>query len=449
MFPNPQDALPLPPHPNLEQYKKLAKELVKACKSEQSEAIGDWVVRWMEGLARLNETELTPKVRANIDRRSPQIEQFIRSKLQSPEPQARSCVLADAQFVIARSHGFLTWLRFVQHLESLSESSSSISRFESAADAIIAGDTRTLERLLREDPELIHARSTREHEATLLHYVSANGVEGYRQKSPQNAAAITEILLKAGAKVDATAVVYRGACTALELVATSAPPLQAGVQKAVIETLLAYGAAVDGAPGGPGMIIQCMGNGCREAAELLAERGARLTIESAAALGRLEVVRSFFNEDGSLKPNATRDEMLSAFLWACMHGRHDVIEFLLQHGAEIDTQANLGQTGLHWAVITADLDTIRFLLKLGAPLEVRNVYSGTVLGQALWSAAHSGPRKDYVAVIETLVAAGAKVPERHAPVNDRIDELLERFGSRSDDEMTWFGEPPKKKKKQQ
>jgi hypothetical protein len=28
----PQDAVPLPPRPNLEQYKKLAKDLVKVCK---------------------------------------------------------------------------------------------------------------------------------------------------------------------------------------------------------------------------------------------------------------------------------------------------------------------------------------------------------------------------------------------------------------------------------
>ena len=32
MFPNPQDALPLPPQPSIERYKKIAKELVKACK---------------------------------------------------------------------------------------------------------------------------------------------------------------------------------------------------------------------------------------------------------------------------------------------------------------------------------------------------------------------------------------------------------------------------------
>jgi hypothetical protein len=33
MFPNSQDALPLPRRPDLERYKKLAGDLVQACKS--------------------------------------------------------------------------------------------------------------------------------------------------------------------------------------------------------------------------------------------------------------------------------------------------------------------------------------------------------------------------------------------------------------------------------
>ena len=62
-----------------------------------------------------------------------------------------------------------------------------MSNFELAADAIVSGDTDTLTRLLDANPELIHERSTREHGCTLLHYVGANGFEGFRQKSPKNA----------------------------------------------------------------------------------------------------------------------------------------------------------------------------------------------------------------------------------------------------------------------
>ena len=47
MFPNPQDALPLPPRPSLEQYRKLAKDLVKACKSGDPDGVGAWADRWM------------------------------------------------------------------------------------------------------------------------------------------------------------------------------------------------------------------------------------------------------------------------------------------------------------------------------------------------------------------------------------------------------------------
>ena len=45
MYPNPQEALPLPPRPNVEQYRKLAKELVKACRSGDPDAIRAWSLR--------------------------------------------------------------------------------------------------------------------------------------------------------------------------------------------------------------------------------------------------------------------------------------------------------------------------------------------------------------------------------------------------------------------
>src|SRR6185436_16690115 len=150
------------------------------------------------------------------------------------------------------------------------------------------GDETTLRRLLREHPELPRARSTREHNGTLLHHVSANGVEGYRQKSPKNAARITELLLEAGAEVDARADVYGGGCTTLALVATSVPPQLAGVQLPVIDVLLRHGARMD-LPGIGGndhaLIRACLMNGQPEAARYLVSRGAPLDLSGAAGLG--------------------------------------------------------------------------------------------------------------------------------------------------------------------
>src|SRR5882757_10726446 len=199
---NPQGALPLPPRPSVERYRKLAKELVKACKSGDEDAVGEWAERWVGTLAALTGLMKTRKALAEVNRSINDIEEFAREKMLGTGATGTSCTLASAQFVIARSHGFDSWPKLVRHIEARARKSSLVARFEAAADAIVSGKAAILKRLLREDPELIRARSTREHQATLLHYVSANGVESYRQKTPKNIVRITKLLLEAGAEID-------------------------------------------------------------------------------------------------------------------------------------------------------------------------------------------------------------------------------------------------------
>ena len=90
------------------------------------------------------------------------------------------------------------------------------------------------------------------------------------------------------------------------------------------------------------------------------------------------------------------------------------------------------------------LEVMQLLIARGAPLELRNEYGGTVLGQTLWSAAHGGDPDDYVPIIEALLAAGANLQPKHPPVNRRVDELLRRHGSEADETYYWFGEKPRK-----
>jgi ankyrin repeat protein len=448
MFPNPQDALPLPPRPSLERYKKLAKELIKACKLGDDKAIGLWAEQWASTLAKL--TKRKGKHLAQMARQANEVEDFARRKLLEHEPGGRKCALADAQFVIARSHGFESWPKFARHLEALARKSSSVSRFEAAADAIVSGNLRALKRLLREDPKLIRAISTREHGATLLHYVSANGVEGYRQKTPQNIAEITQMLLNAGAEIDATANVYGGGCTALGLAATSVHPEVAGVQEALLQVLLDHGARFEDPPiagNRHSLVSACLANGQPKAAEFLVSRGAPLDLAGAAALGRLDVVKSFFTEDDSLKPNATAEQILEGFLYACGYGRNSVVEFLLEKDSmDLATHRGDGQTGLHWAAIGGHPDTVKLLLRYNPPLELENMYGGTVLGQTLWSAAHGGDPDVYITILELLLGAGAKIPERHVPVNARVDAWLEQHGSRAEPGWYWYGEKPRSRK---
>src|SRR5260221_838351 len=93
------------------------------------------------------------------------------------------------------------------------------------------------EQLLGEDPDLVRERSTFLHHATLLHYVGANGVENYRQKTPKNAVQVAEVLLRSGADVNAVADIYGGSDT-LGLAATSVFPFLARLQKRRLDTFL-------------------------------------------------------------------------------------------------------------------------------------------------------------------------------------------------------------------
>jgi Ankyrin repeats (3 copies) len=434
------DAIPLPPRPNLEQYKKRAKDLVKACKSRDQGAIRAWARAWIETLVRLHSLTIglpgadDPERRDPIDRTTASIEERVKQgNLATVGKPSTIATLANAQFFIARAHGFESWPKFAKHLQALNRETAAESQFEAAVEAIVAGDLATLQTLLQKNPQLSRARSTRTHRATLLHYVSANGVEDYRQRSPKNAVEVAKILLDAGAEVDAEANMYGGRDKTLGLVVTSIWPAKAGVLVALIELLLDAGAVVDGGDGPGGAVNACLHNGRPEGAAILARHGASLDLEAAAGVGRLDVVKSFFNEDGSLKPTATKAQMEAGFMWACEFGQTRVVEFLLDRGLDPGTQVH-GMGGLHWAMVGGHLDTIKLLLARGVPLEAKNVYGGTALGAATWAVIHSDPvyrwpkvDTDWTAIIRTLLESGANVYEADYPTgNEGVDEVLRR-----------------------
>src|SRR5258708_1758594 len=181
--------------PNLDQYKKQAKELVKAAKAGDARAFA---------LMR----EHHPRLKNASD----------------AELRRAKFALADAQLIVARRHGFESWPKFAKRLETIiarehdfesadqyavfaaamKDARSPIAQFEAAVDAIVGGDIVTLERLLRANPSLVRARSTRKHHSTLLHYVGSNGVEGFRHPTPKNILNAAEGLLDAGAHINPT-----------------------------------------------------------------------------------------------------------------------------------------------------------------------------------------------------------------------------------------------------
>jgi ankyrin repeat protein len=355
------DAIPIPPHPDLARYNQLAKTLQRACKA--GAAIGNWASTWL-GAA------------PEVERIEKRWRQFRNSNA-----RAASCTLAAAQLFLAREHGFKSWRRFATHVQALNRPDSPVSHFEAAADAVVNGDIETLRNLLRAHPGLVRRRSTRLHRSTLLHYVSANGIEDFRQKTPPNIVEIANLLLDAGAEVDAESGDYGGGCTTLGLAATSIHPRRAGVQIALLKTLLKRGARLDlpsSAGRGHSLIRSCLANGQPEAAGFFASLGAPLDITGAAGLGLLETVKSQFRE-------ATRRQQEEAFEYACWYGRTAVVEYFLDSGIDPGLRFPDGKTGLHCAAYGAHVDLIRLLLKRGAPPGARDKdHNATPLDVALW-----------------------------------------------------------------
>src|SRR5271169_6125106 len=143
MFPNLQDALPLPPRPNLDQYKKRAKDLLKASQSADPAAIRTWAATWIDSLVRLSNLALTPQLPVRIDHWTDQLEKFAREELPHttwgrthssvPPSEAKrsdAATLTAAQFVIARAQGFESWPKLAKHLEATARANSPVNTFE-------------------------------------------------------------------------------------------------------------------------------------------------------------------------------------------------------------------------------------------------------------------------------------------------------------------------------
>jgi ankyrin repeat protein len=419
------DAKALPLRPSLAQYRKQAKDLLHATHADDAEAV--------ERMRRC------PRVRDHAAGGRP-----------------AEYALADAQFVIAREHGFDSWPVFASHVERLEHQDPSVARFEAAADAVISGDEAALAHLLRDDPALIRARSTRSHHATLLHYIAANGVEDFRQRTPANAVVIARVLIDAHAEVDATADTYGGGptMTTLNLLASSVHPARAGLQVPLAELLLDAGAAIEGVARDGSPLLTALAFRYPDAAEALARRGARVdTVLAAAGLGRQDIVQHFVRADGSLNadvrlasapwgrlarnPQAHTER---ALIWAATLGQLGVTKFLSGLRLDLGAKDEQGFTALHWAAFQGHQDVVEVLLHHHGPLEATNSYGGTVLGSTIWASMHvegvfrtgGFTSVNYIPIVERLLAAGARVDAVGFPSgNAAIDDVLARHGARA------------------
>lgn len=380
---------------NLEQARKRAKELVDAHKAGDPRALDS--IRW------------------NHRRFRGQTDEQIRSG---------RFVLADAQQVIARGHHFESWAKLLEYVATIERADPRVARFENAADAIVTGDIDALRTMLDRHAALIRERSSRAHRSTLLHYVSANGVEDYRQLTPPNILDITRLLLDRGAEVDAESEAYGGGSTTLGLASTSAHPRRRGVQNELIDLLVARGANINGEGTLDELVRGALANGCPEAANHLASLGKTVnTLYAAAAVGDMARMRELFGA-------ASERRRESALIVAAQMGQVDAVKYLLDNG--VNVRASNGMTAMHYASANAQYPVMQLLLDRGAELEQLNEFGGAVLDSTVWFALHvlddEFRLREYPRVIEWLIAHGAR-EEFYPELGEGIERVRRRGGA--------------------
>jgi ankyrin repeat protein len=260
-------------------------------------------------------------------------------------------------------------------------------KFHPAIEAMRAADVEKLRALIGADPSLGTSRSSRSH-PTLLQALVLEGKD-----KPKNIEMV-QVLIDAGAELN--------------------EPLVAAASidnRAAAELLLDHGAAIDGT-GGWSALEEALYWNSRNVLALLLERGARVqNLRTAAGLGRTDLIESYFNADGSLKPEAGRidwpfgnlntiacsnheaagKQMLAdrvnawsqdrqgivnnAFVYACMHGHIEAAKLLLDHRAEINAIPggfDFAGTGLHYAALNGHRPMAEFLLAHGADRSIKD-----------------------------------------------------------------------------
>jgi ankyrin repeat protein len=368
------DPKPLPAHPSLEQYKKQAKELLKAYRSADVETI------------------------RRVKRNHPRFE-----KLAEPGFEISKFALADAQLVIAREHGFESWPKFTKRIEVINSEAAARENPVAAfiESAIWHGTLEAAEAILATHPEIahnsIHVAAILGDDAAVRRFISADPRNVTRKEAPYGGDALVYLCLSKYLRLDParSEAFVRAATALLDAGADPNTGFTAKDEYGDFETAL-YGAA-----------------GVAHDAELT-----RLLLERGADPNEVEtpyhVPESYDNaalkvlvESGKLNADSLTTMLLRK---ADIHD-YEGMKYLLEHDADPNLMTMWGYTALHQALRRDNhLRNIELLLDHGADpsikttAQIRAIFTPDFGGKGQRSgfviAAHRG-RADVLATLES------------------------------------------------
>ncbi|MGK9231615.1 ankyrin repeat domain-containing protein [Inquilinus limosus] len=428
----------LPASPDPEQQKKRAKDLLKALRAGDAEALArfryshprlahrpdaelvaaaqlsdaQWVVAREYGFASW------PKLQAHLAGGPPEIARPFEVELQyyrdraagirsnhrtgeagsirlvqrfhprfaaASETEIRAAELsqADAELIVARSHGFDDWAAFAERIRAMKDGRAE-EPFRAAFEAIRGDDRSALAAVLAANPGLVDAKGT-------------NGNRLLMLAISMNRLVLAGDLLDAGADPALTNdkgwgplhdIAYGGGRGDLE------------ARLPLLERLIAAGAPVEAeayGDGGTPLAVALFWGHITVAERLAAEVAVPLNLRIAAGLGRLDLIALFFDADGRLRPEAghhrgfyrphsgfpewhmagaPQEVLDEALTWAARSGRIEAMAALLARGADIDGAPHNG-AALHWALLAHRAEAADWLVGHGADVNRRVAWGDT------------------------------------------------------------------------
>jgi ankyrin repeat protein len=334
------DPKPLPARPSLEQYKKQAKELLKAYRSANVESI------------------------RRVKRNHPRFE-----KLAEPGFEISKFALADAQLVIAREHGFESWPKFANRIEvmncEIAALANPLAAFIEAA--IWHGTLEAAEAILAAHPEIarssIHAAAILGDDAAVRQFIAADPRNVTKRETPYDGDALVYLCLSKYLRLDKTRsdAFIRAATALLDAGADPNTGFWSKDEHREFETAL-YGAA--------GVAHHA------ELTRLLLERGADPNEEETP----YHSPESYDNaalkvlvESGKLNAESLTTMLLRK---ADMHD-YDGMKYLLEHGADPNRMTRWHYTALHQALRRDNnIKNIELMLEHGADPLLKNELDG-------------------------------------------------------------------------
>jgi ankyrin repeat protein len=333
------DSHPLPPDANLRQLRNQAKDLCRACRKGDPDAI-----------RRIGQTH--PRF----------------SGLTQAEIAAAGIVLADAQLVIARESGFDSWPKLKKHFEALSQPARSMH------ELVTADNVQAMQELVARDPQSVNQ-------------LNESGLPPlYTAALYRNRQAI-DFLLEHGAVVDIFACAYLGKATDADMLLKGNPELSRATTRNgmtalhyaaqaghldVVAILLRYHADVNALDNGgrTALLEACHGGPWKsepaeEIIQLLLDHNAQIDLFQAAAMGRTGLIESILDRDPGLIDSPDKRGRTALF-HAARNNRLAAVKLLVERGADVNRSDAVGIAALHRTSQECSDELIQYLLDHGA-----------------------------------------------------------------------------------